>query len=104
MSAIRDALHRAADLVADALEQAATPEWISQDDSPLGKRAHLDAVRSGLLPARESGRLRLVRRVDMEAYLAKRKVKATVKAETLTQDESEDRAAERVLRDIRRVG
>jgi hypothetical protein len=45
-------------------------DWISQTESPLGRQRHLDAVRQGLLPASRIGRKVLVRRRDLDAFLA----------------------------------
>jgi len=48
----------------------AAAEWIDQGSSPLGRRRHLDLVRNGALPGTRSGKLVLVRRADLDAYLA----------------------------------
>ncbi|CAN5518929.1 hypothetical protein BH09MYX1_BH09MYX1_00860 [soil metagenome] len=44
-------------------------EWVSQDDSPLGRFSHLRAVRSGKLSGRRVGKKVLVRRSDLDAYI-----------------------------------
>lgn len=49
---------------------AASTEWVDQNDSPLGRRRHLDLVRTGVLPGKKDGRRVLVRRADLDAYLA----------------------------------
>jgi len=46
-------------------------EWISQYDSPLGRRGHLKAVRTGALAGVKVGRRVLVRRSDVDSYLQK---------------------------------
>jgi excisionase family DNA binding protein len=48
----------------------AAGEWVDQTTSPLGHRRHLELVRSGALPASRSGKRVLVRRSDLDAYLA----------------------------------
>ena len=66
---------------------SANDDWVDQHRSPLGKRAHLEAVRGGRLPAVKHGKRILVRRADLEAYLAthvvrpKREVVAAVGAD-----------------------
>ena len=52
---------------------AAEPDdWIDQVASPLGRRRHLALARRGELPAVKDGKRVLVRRSDLEAYLARR--------------------------------
>ena len=48
----------------------AAAEWVDQNTSPLGHRRHLELVRSGALAASRSGKRVLVRRSDLDAYLA----------------------------------
>jgi excisionase family DNA binding protein len=45
-------------------------DWVSQSNSPLGRRRHLELVRKGQLPAARSGRKVLVRKRDIDALLA----------------------------------
>ena len=47
----------------------AANEWVDQMHSPLGKRRHLELARTGKLPSKKIGRLVLVRREDMNAFL-----------------------------------
>lgn len=47
-------------------------EWVDQDTSPLGRGRHLALVRSRVLPGVREGRKVLVRRQDLDAYLATR--------------------------------
>lgn len=47
----------------------ATPEYYSQNDSPLGRRRHLELAREGTLPNRKVGRQVLVRRDDMHSFI-----------------------------------
>lgn len=60
-----------AEAVAQAIENASSmPEWVSQTESPLGKRRHLELVRAGAFPrAKKDGKRVLVHRADIEAYL-----------------------------------
>jgi len=48
----------------------AASEWVDQCSSPLGRRRHLALVRSGVLRGVKEGRRVLVRRSDLDAYLA----------------------------------
>lgn len=64
------------ELVKARLEKGmAAQELVDQDDSPLGRRRHLELVRAGKLRAARDGRRVLVRRSDIEAYLAEHEVK-----------------------------
>ncbi len=65
-------------LIADAVSEmvagfvaqaAAGAEWVDQETSPLGRRRHLQLVRSGALPCVHERRRRLVRRSDINRYL-----------------------------------
>lgn len=47
----------------------ASNDWVDQYKSPLGKRRHLDLVRTGKLQGRKLGRRVLVRRVDLNAHI-----------------------------------
>jgi excisionase family DNA binding protein len=49
-------------------------EWIDQATSPLGRRRHLRLVRQGVLRGVREGRRVLVRRKDIDAYLATKTV------------------------------
>jgi excisionase family DNA binding protein len=51
-------------------DMAARSDWVDQYSSALGKRAHMEAVRIGELPGVKHGRRVLVRRADLDAYLA----------------------------------
>jgi hypothetical protein len=75
-------------------------EWVSQRESPLGVRRHLEAVRRGDLPGVKAGKLILVRRVDLETYLRKREVSVR---SARTKPEKTERAsaiAARLLSDL----
>ena len=60
-----------AELVSAHVSQGVvSTEWLDQDTSPLGRRRHLELVRTGVLPGKKEGRRVLVRRADLDAYLA----------------------------------
>lgn len=75
------ALHR--ELARDVGDQ-----YVDQRSSPLGKRLHCRAVRSGALPGFRAGRRILVRRADLEAYLERHRITPTEGA-LGTQDQDE---------------
>lgn len=50
-------------------ELAEADDWVSQNDSPLGKSRHLKAARTGELKARKLGKDWLARRADIDAYI-----------------------------------
>lgn len=72
---LRARLHEVADEIADVLALAANAAagdaWVDQGRSPLGRRRHLRLVREGAIPAVKEGRRVLVRRADLDAYLAR---------------------------------
>jgi hypothetical protein len=55
--------------------RAAAEEWVDQLGSPLGKRAHLEAVRRGDLHGVKHGRRILVRRAELNSFLENHSVK-----------------------------
>lgn len=54
--------------------------YYSQDTSPLPRRAYLDLVRAGTLAARAIGKQRLVRKVDLHAWIETHPTQAGVPA------------------------
>jgi hypothetical protein len=50
-------------------------EWVDQHGSPLGKRAHLEAVRGGALRGVKHGRRVFVRRAELNSFLEDHSVK-----------------------------
>lgn len=63
------------ELVQARLEKGmARQELVDQNGSPLGRRRHLELVREGKLRAVREGRRVLVRRSDIDAYLADHEV------------------------------
>ncbi|SRR6266545_2686380 len=48
--------------------------WVDQYESPLGKRAHLKAVREGKLVGVKTGKRVLARKRDLDEYLLRRAV------------------------------
>lgn len=76
-SSLRDDLHMLIDLIVDAIEEGArADEWVDQKRSPLGRAKHLALAKSGKIAAVKEGRQVLVKRSDIDAYLAKHKVVA----------------------------
>ena len=74
-SDIRQKLHALVDELMNAVESGATAaEWVSQDESPLGRDRHMRLVRAGKLPGKKDGKRILVRRADVEQYLATKTV------------------------------
>ena len=61
------------DVIAEMQPGAAAPDFYSQGCLPPGmtRRAFLDAIRRGDLPARAAGKVRLVAREDYRAFVAK---------------------------------
>jgi hypothetical protein len=55
--------------------RAVAEEWVDQHQSPLGKRAHLEAVRAGALRGVKHGRRVLVRRAELNSFLENHSVK-----------------------------
>lgn len=78
IDAAKRALADAIDELVDARlsKGAAAREWVDQTTSPLGSERHLRLVRDGVLKGVKSGRRRLVRRVDIDAYLEEHQVVA----------------------------
>jgi non-ribosomal peptide synthetase component F len=59
------------ELLAEVLSVPAAPDYYSQASLPPGmsRRAFLDAIRRGDLPARASGKVRFVSRADYQAFI-----------------------------------
>lgn len=79
-------------------------EWVDQNGSPLGKFAHMHAVKQGRLPGVKHGKLILVRRTDLNSYLAKHSVKHRSTAETAGESVDESRAEEVAAQVLTHVG
>lgn len=91
---VRDELHALVDRLADAIEKASTgSDWVDQAASPLGRAKHLALVHSGKLPGVKEGRQVLVRRADIDAYLAKHKVTPVIDSAVSEEQEAERLAA-----------
>lgn len=58
-----------AGLVVDQLRAADFPGYVDQSSSPLGRRRHIAAVRSGRLPGIRVGRRYLARSSDVDALV-----------------------------------
>jgi excisionase family DNA binding protein len=86
---LRHELHAMIDKIVDAIETGATgAEWVDQKTSPLGRDRHLRLVRTGKLRGTKDGRRVMVRRADIESYLAKHTV---VRVNEAADDEQEVR-------------
>lgn len=82
LSSLFDALaDRIADRVVDKLRAGDYPEYYDQQNSPLGPRRHIKAIKSGLLAGIRIGRRHLALRKDVEAFIAKSETKPN-KSET----------------------
>ena len=79
----------------DILQPVPTPgpAYYSQHDSPLGRRRHLELARTGVRPRKKIGRLVLVPREAIHAY-----IDAHAPPEHALPDEGEDVLAEWGLR------
>lgn len=81
---------RIADAVVRRLGRPNSDEYVDQSTSPLGRRRHIDAIRSGALPGRQVGRLYLARRSDVEMFIGKQ----PAAREQARPDEADELAAE----------
>lgn len=96
---LRTELYAVVDRIVESIEKAPRgDDWIDQHHSPLGRQKHIRLVKSGALPGSREGKQYLVRRSDIDAYLAKMKVTPIV-SEVV---ESDDAIAERLNAEIRR--
>jgi hypothetical protein len=89
----------------EALVHLSAPsEWVDQLASPLGKRAHMEAVRRGDLRGVKHGRRILVRRAELNSFLESH----SVKHRTATDDSGSgidiDRASEVAAAVLTQVG
>lgn len=58
------------ELVKATLDEGnAVAEWVDQNHSPLGKRRHLELARTKRIASKKHGKLVLIRRDDMNAYI-----------------------------------
>lgn len=94
MNRLRTALHQAADLIADAIEERSR-DWVDQAESPLGRQRHIALVKTGKLPGYRDGRRVLVKRADIDRYIESKRV-------LVVQEEDEERAVARALAQIER--
>jgi hypothetical protein len=75
--------------VQSLIEAGDPDEWIDQRRSPLGRRAHCEAVRRGDLPGRKLRGRVLVRRRDLDAYVEQHGVRrASVSSAASEADEA----------------
>lgn len=73
IAAIRDFVQ----VVSKEVEPTEEDDWVDQKSSPLGRRAHLEAVRDGRLVGRKVGKRVLVRRSEVEAYIERHSVRTS---------------------------
>ncbi len=71
---LRRELHALIEKIVDAIEGSTSGEWVDQKASPLGRARHCELVRTGKLKGVKEGRRVMVKRADVEAYLAKHAV------------------------------
>lgn len=71
LDALLDALaDRIADRVVKRLSSGGLDGFIDQTGSPLGRRRHIAAIRSGALPGIQVGRRYLARHDDVERFIS----------------------------------
>jgi hypothetical protein len=80
-----------------AAERVEANEWVDQHASPLGKRAHLEAVRRGAVEGSKVGRRVLVRRADLEAFLERHPAKDRRRARASGDERTPEEVAAEVL-------
>jgi hypothetical protein len=83
---------------------ARTNEWVDQHASPLGKRAHLEAVRRGDLHGVKHGRRVLVRRAELNSFLENHSVKHRTATDDSGRGIDMDRASEVAAAVLTQVG
>ncbi len=74
MTDLRNEFHTLVDKLFDVIEGSSADDWVDQKASPLGRARHCELVRSGKIKGVKEGRRVMVRRSDIEAYLAKHAV------------------------------
>lgn len=80
--------------IAQAMDELIEEDnWIDQESSPLGRRTHCKAARSGALPARKLAGKWLARRKDIDAYIEAHGTKPPAERT----EENEDRAVAEIL-------
>lgn len=68
-----------------AAHRSETADWYDQDTSPLGKSQHLRLVRAGKLKGYKVGKRVLVKRIDVDDYIALHPVARAVAANSQSQ-------------------
>jgi hypothetical protein len=91
-------VQRGLQMMVEGLEKLRTEDdWVDQERSPLGKRAHLEAVRRGDLPGHKVGHSVFVRRADLDAYIQKHPAHVRAAAnDQATEDEAVQAAVKRM--------
>jgi hypothetical protein len=67
---VEELAERVAQRVVEKLTADELTGFVDQSTSPLGRRRHIEAVRSGRLPGRRLGRRYIAKTSDVEAYIA----------------------------------
>jgi hypothetical protein len=87
-------VERVADAVARKLRRGGADEYVDQNNSQLGRRRHINAIRSGELPGRQVGRQYLARQVDVDAFVAQLKPGPSSARRATDDDATDELAAE----------
>lgn len=97
-----DDLHRLVDLVVERiacavvrkLAEGGSNEFVDQNSSQLGRRRHINAIRTGELPGRQVGRQYVARKVDLDAFIAQLKPPVSSSRHAPEDDDTDELAAE----------
>lgn len=89
---------RVAARVIDYLRASDIPGYVDQTTSPLGRRRHIAAIRSGALPGVRVGRRYVAREEDVARYVAQESGEANTQ-NTVRRDRVDDLACELSLTD-----
>lgn len=82
--------------VAEAIDALkGSSDWIDQHHSPLGRRRHNALAREGKLASRKLGRLILIRRTDIDAYIEREGI---ARGRRVSEDDGVDEMLERITR------
>lgn len=87
-------VERVADAVARKLRRGGPDEYVDQNNSGLGRRRHINAIRGGQLPGRQVGRQYLARQVDVDAFIAQLKPAPGSTRRATDDDATDELAAE----------
>ena len=85
-AALADAI---ADRVVDRLRSGDFADYVDQASSPLGRRRHIVAIRTGALRGKQLGRRYLASRADVDAFMATDRAKAPATHDLIAQVEND---------------